>query len=161
MPFSICPYRRFFVPSAVMPTKFLTGASLCLALSLLWTPYDALARGAGSSHSSRSHSSDHHSSKSHAHSNAASGVQRDSHGRITRSAEATQHFKKSNPCPSTGKSRGACPGYVIDHVVPLKRGGEMPLRICNGKRKKRPKPRTRWSNVNKEESRCAVYSQPH
>lgn len=124
MPFSIRPYRRIFVPSAVMPIKFLTGASLCLALSLLWTPYDALARGSGSSHSGRSHSSEHHSSKSHAHSKAAPGVQRDSHGRIKRSAEATHHFKKSNPCPSTGKSRGACPGYVIDHVVPLKRGGK-------------------------------------
>ena len=71
MPFSIRPYRRIFAPSAVMPIKFLTGASLCLALSLLWTPYDALARGSGSSHSSRSHSSAHHSSKSHAHPKAA------------------------------------------------------------------------------------------
>jgi hypothetical protein len=30
---------------------------------------------------------------------------------------------KSNPRPSTGKARGACPGYVVDHIVPLKRGG--------------------------------------
>jgi hypothetical protein len=30
---------------------------------------------------------------------------------------------RSHPCPSTGKSRGACPGYVVDHVVALKRGG--------------------------------------
>jgi hypothetical protein len=29
----------------------------------------------------------------------------------------------SHPCPSTGKSSGPCKGYVIDHVVPLKRGG--------------------------------------
>lgn len=28
-----------------------------------------------------------------------------------------------NPCPSTGATSGACPGYVIDHVTPLKRGG--------------------------------------
>jgi hypothetical protein len=35
---------------------------------------------------------------------------------------ATQ-FKKANPCPSTGKSSGPCPGYVIDHVIALKRGG--------------------------------------
>lgn len=27
------------------------------------------------------------------------------------------------PCPSTGKSFGPCPGYIIDHIVPLKRGG--------------------------------------
>ena len=123
MPFSIRPYRRIFVPSAVMPIKFLTGASLCLALSLIWMPYDAWARGS-ESHSSRSHSSAHHSSKNHAHSKASPGVQRDSHGHIQRSAEAKHRFKKSYPCPSTGKSRGACPGYVIDHVVPLKRGGK-------------------------------------
>ena len=48
---------------------------------------------------------------------------RDKHGHIKRSQEAKHEFRKSNPCPSTGKSTGACPGYVIDHVMPLKRGG--------------------------------------
>jgi hypothetical protein len=42
---------------------------------------------------------------------------------IPRSAEAKYEFKKMHPCPSTGSSHGACSGYVIDHVVPLKRGG--------------------------------------
>ena len=32
-------------------------------------------------------------------------------------------FMREHPCPSTGKRGGACPGYVVDHVVPLKRGG--------------------------------------
>lgn len=32
-------------------------------------------------------------------------------------------FQRANPCPATGKTAGACPGYVVDHVVPLKRGG--------------------------------------
>jgi hypothetical protein len=50
-------------------------------------------------------------------------VQRDSHGKIKRSQAAKDAFKRSHPCPSTGKSSGACPGYVIDHVKPLKRGG--------------------------------------
>ncbi len=40
-----------------------------------------------------------------------------------RSAKAVYDFKKMQPCPSTGARRGACPGYVIDHVVALKRGG--------------------------------------
>jgi hypothetical protein len=48
---------------------------------------------------------------------------RDSRGRIARSSSARQDFQKAHPCPSTGKTSGACPGYVIDHVVPLKRGG--------------------------------------
>jgi hypothetical protein len=29
----------------------------------------------------------------------------------------------SHPCPATGEISGACPGYVIDHIIPLKRGG--------------------------------------
>ena len=32
-------------------------------------------------------------------------------------------FTKMHPCPSTGKARGRCPGYVVDHVVPLCAGG--------------------------------------
>ena len=44
-------------------------------------------------------------------------VQRNSHGRIARSAKARAEFKKR-----TGYSHGR-PGYVIDHIVPLSRGG--------------------------------------
>lgn len=57
------------------------------------------------------------------HGSYSYSLPRDSHGRIERSAKARDEFKKSHPCPSTGRSSGACPGYVIDHVVPLKRGG--------------------------------------
>jgi hypothetical protein len=42
-------------------------------------------------------------------------------------------FQGANPCPATGKATGPCPGawsrgaerggYVIDHIVALKRGG--------------------------------------
>jgi hypothetical protein len=48
---------------------------------------------------------------------------RDFRGRIARSTTAKHDFQKSHPCPSTGKTTGACPGFVVDHVVPLKRGG--------------------------------------
>jgi hypothetical protein len=34
-----------------------------------------------------------------------------------------QKDQKLHPCPSTGSTAGACPGYVVDHIVPLKRGG--------------------------------------
>ena len=53
----------------------------------------------------------------------AEGVARDSHGRIARSSAARSEFKKAYPCPSTGRTSGTCPGYVIDHIQPLKRGG--------------------------------------
>ena len=48
---------------------------------------------------------------------------RDRHGRISRSTTARHAFQRSHPCPSTGKVSGPCPGYVIDHIKPLKRGG--------------------------------------
>lgn len=48
---------------------------------------------------------------------------RDSHHRIKRSPAVRADFMRTHPCPSTGRTKGACPGYVIDHIVPLKRGG--------------------------------------
>lgn len=32
-------------------------------------------------------------------------------------------FRKANPCPSTGRTTGACPGWVMDHMVSLRCGG--------------------------------------
>ena len=40
-----------------------------------------------------------------------------------RSTTERRAFVKTHPCPSTGRTSGACPGYVVDHIVPLKRGG--------------------------------------
>lgn len=40
-----------------------------------------------------------------------------------RNPAARQAFLKANPCPATGKNTGACPGYIVDHIVPIKRGG--------------------------------------
>lgn len=28
-------------------------------------------------------------------------------------------FRKTHPCPATAKTRGPCPGYVVDHIIPL------------------------------------------
>jgi len=44
--------------------------------------------------------------------------------KIKRNHKARRDFMKSHPCPSTGKTSGKCPDYVIDHVVPLKRNGK-------------------------------------
>ena len=43
--------------------------------------------------------------------------------KIKRSSLAKAEFKREQPCPSTGSPRGACPGYIIDHVIPLCAGG--------------------------------------
>jgi HNH endonuclease len=32
-------------------------------------------------------------------------------------------FKKESPCPATGRSKGRCPGWQVDHRIPLKCGG--------------------------------------
>lgn len=48
---------------------------------------------------------------------------RDSNGKIKRSSSAKHEFMRMNPCPSTSRTSGGCPGYVIDHVRPLATGG--------------------------------------
>ena len=67
------------------------------------------------------HSSHHASSLSgHSHYSTRSysiGVARDSHGRIKRSSAARHEFMVESGYPH-GR-----PGYVIDHIQPLKRGG--------------------------------------
>ncbi len=40
-----------------------------------------------------------------------------------RSRAARAEFVRINHCPATGKARGACPGWVVDHVVALACGG--------------------------------------
>ncbi len=44
---------------------------------------------------------------------------RDAAGKILRSQAAVRQYRRVNPCPATGKTTGACPGYVVDHVWPL------------------------------------------
>lgn len=34
-----------------------------------------------------------------------------------------REFRKTHPCPITGQIRGACPGWVVDHIIPLCAGG--------------------------------------
>jgi hypothetical protein len=53
----------------------------------------------------------------------ASAIARDSHGRIRRSRAVRREFMREHPCPSTGLTRGRCPGYVVDHRIPLCKGG--------------------------------------
>lgn len=43
----------------------------------------------------------------------------------SRDHAARAAFIRSTPCPATGspKAHHACPGYVVDHIVPLCAGG--------------------------------------
>ena len=97
-----------------------------MRITYLALPLICAALLAGPAYARGGHSSGGHSSGHSAHSGShtkAAGVARDSHGRIARSSTARHQFEHTHPCPSTGKSSGACPGYVVDHVTPLERGG--------------------------------------
>jgi len=55
-----------------------------------------------------------------------------------------QQFKKANPCPATGKTYGSCRGYVVDHVMPLKRGGADAPSNMQWQTKADAKAKDRW-----------------
>lgn len=41
-----------------------------------------------------------------------------------RSGAEVLAFKRHNACPATGLYRGKCPGYQVDHIVPLCADGD-------------------------------------
>lgn len=91
-----------------MAMRFFPALPLLLVFFLPVTPN--LAGGHGGS-----------SCASHSHSYPT--VARDSHGHIKRDPAARASFQHQNPCPSAGKTSGICPGYVVDDVTSLIRGG--------------------------------------
>jgi len=40
-----------------------------------------------------------------------------------RSAHTKHQFQLENPCPANGNTKGKCPGYIKDHIIPLCKGG--------------------------------------
>ena len=48
---------------------------------------------------------------------------RNAAGEIIRRADVLKAFRQVHVCPATGITRHACPGWAIDHVVPLACGG--------------------------------------
>ena len=44
-------------------------------------------------------------------------------GYIKRSSIVLKHFQAIHPCPSTGLPTGKCPGWSMNHVLPLACGG--------------------------------------
>jgi hypothetical protein len=85
-------------------------------------PILALALAVASPHAVAKGSSAHGSYSTGTRSKPAPGVARGSHGKIARDSKQLSAFKKQHPCPPTGKTYGSCPGYTVDHVIPLKRG---------------------------------------
>lgn len=48
---------------------------------------------------------------------------RDAKGVIIRRSDVLTAFTKAHPCPATGLSTGACPGWQRNHIIPLAAGG--------------------------------------
>lgn len=69
---------------------------------------------------------------------AAHQIPRDDYGRIVRNPAAKKEFKRS-----TGYPAGR-PGYVIDHIVPLKRGGCDDIRNMQWQTIDDAKEKDRW-----------------
>ncbi len=39
--------------------------------------------------------------------------------RTLRNSSQRAAFMRDHPCPATGRTRGPCPGYIVDHIEPL------------------------------------------
>jgi hypothetical protein len=48
---------------------------------------------------------------------------RDLSGRISRNPMPVRAFRAQKPCPATKSVKGPCPGYLVDFIKPLNRGG--------------------------------------
>lgn len=101
----------------------------CVALCLAMAP-PSLSSATPRSHSHHAHSyhARTHSPRTHQRSHTVRssrhtrsytyGVPRDKHGRIKRSEAAKREFERE-----TGYPHGR-PGYVVDHIIPLSKGGK-------------------------------------
>lgn len=61
-----------------------------------------------------------------------------------RRATVKRDFQRANPCPSTGKAKGACPGYVKDHIKPLACGGADTVDNMQWQTKEDAKKKDKW-----------------
>jgi 5-methylcytosine-specific restriction endonuclease McrA len=81
-----------------------------------------------------------------------SQIPRSADGSILRSGAARTAFVRMHPCPSTGLTRGTCPGWQVDHVIPLACGGcdspsNMQWLPTSIKSAARPDAKDRWERA--------------
>lgn len=63
---------------------------------------------------------------------------------IKRDPAVPRAFQIANPCPSTGLSKGACPGWIRDHIVALCRGGPDTVENLQWQTVEDAKAKDRW-----------------
>jgi hypothetical protein len=61
-----------------------------------------------------------------------------------RSHWATAEFQREHPCPATGSTHGACPGWIKDHVLALACGGPDAPSNMQGQTVAEAKAKDRW-----------------
>ena len=61
-----------------------------------------------------------------------------------RSASVKREFQLTHPCPAAGRTSGACPGYIKDHVVPLACGGPDAISNMQLQRTRDAKAEDKW-----------------
>jgi hypothetical protein len=64
-----------------------------------------------------------------------------------RSMAVRQQFKNLHPCPSTGQSKGRCPGWIIDHIEALACGGADAVYNMMWQRTEDAKAKDRWERI--------------
>ena len=65
-----------------------------------------------------------------------------------RSQKAKAIFKFTSPCPATQRTRGSCPGYIIDHINPLTCGGADSPENMQWQSKVEAKEKDKWERRN-------------
>jgi hypothetical protein len=61
-----------------------------------------------------------------------------------RSASPKREFQLMHPCPSTGDTKGACPGYIKDSIKPLACGGSDAASNMQWQTKADAKAKDKW-----------------
>jgi len=61
-----------------------------------------------------------------------------------RSPATVRNFKRISPCPVNGRRSGLCPGYVVDHVLPLKCDGPDSVKNMQWQTKRDSLLKDRW-----------------
>jgi hypothetical protein len=88
----------------------------------------------------------------------STNVERNSNGKIKRSESAKLAFQRQTPCPATGIAIGwKCPGYVIDHIIPLACGGLDDPSNMQWQTKEEAKAKDKWERKGCEK-RGPLYS---
>ena len=100
-----------------------------LALALFITAFASSARGGGHTASGRGAAAPG-GKGANGGLGCPSGARSLSSGSSIKELDAYRRdaFQRRNPCPSTGKTYGQCPGYVARDVAPENRGGAWTLR---------------------------------